>query len=91
MKEANIIKQFSQPTKRYCQMLDLKDDNKLIAEYKHWHKPENIWPEIPRGISDVGILEMEIYVFGNRLFMIVETPVDFNCSSLSSIVFASAE
>ncbi len=30
------------------------------------------------GIREVGILEMEIYILGTRLFMIVETPVDFD-------------
>ena len=30
------------------------------------------------GIKSVGILEMEIYILGTRLFMIVETPVDFD-------------
>jgi len=34
--------------------------------------------EIPKGIREAGILNMEIYLLGNRLFMIVETPVDFN-------------
>ncbi|MDY3069911.1 MAG: L-rhamnose mutarotase [Parabacteroides sp.] len=64
--------------KRYCQTLDLKEDEKLIEEYCHWHSPENIWPEIPAGIREVGILDMEIYRLGSRLFMIVETPDDFN-------------
>ena len=64
-------------TKRFCQTLDLKNDSSLIAEYKYWHTNENIWPEIPHGIREVGILDMEIYIFENRLFMIMETPVDF--------------
>lgn len=63
--------------KRFCQTLDLKNDSTLIEEYKYWHMPENRWAEIPRGIREVGILDMEIYIFENRLFMIVETPVDF--------------
>ena len=36
------------------------------------------WPEIRAGIREVGILEMEIYILGTRLFMIVETPLDFD-------------
>ena len=36
-----------------------------------------MWREIIEGIKSVGILEMEIYIEGTRLFMIVETPVDF--------------
>ena len=64
--------------KRYCQVLDLKDDPKLIEEYIFWHKPENIWPEIVQGLREVGIINMEIYRFGNRLFMIVDVPDAFD-------------
>lgn len=64
--------------KRFCQMLDLKNDSTLIEEYKYWHQSENIWPEIPRGIREVGILDMEIYMLGNRLCMIIETAADFD-------------
>ncbi|MDR2765559.1 MAG: L-rhamnose mutarotase [Tannerella sp.] len=66
------------PTKRYCQMLDLKKDPKLIEEYVRRHSEKEAWPEIRAGIRSVGILEMEIYLLGNRLFMIVETPPDFD-------------
>ena len=64
--------------KRFCQTLDLKDNEQLIREYCHWHSPEHIWPEIPAGIRTVGILNMEIYRLGNRLFMIVDTPDVFD-------------
>ena len=67
--------------KRYCQTLDLKNDPELIKTYRHWHSKEHIWPEIPKGIREVGILNMEIYLLGNRLFMIVETPADFDWDS----------
>ena len=30
--------------KRYCQTLDLKEDEQLIKEYCYWHSPEHIWP-----------------------------------------------
>jgi L-rhamnose mutarotase len=59
--------------KRYCLALDLKDDPQLIAEYEHWHKAENSWPEIRKSILDADILDMQIYRTGNRLFMIMET------------------
>ena len=64
--------------KRYCQTLDLKNDSALIAEYVLWHTPDSIWKEIPAGIRDVGIREMQIYLFENKLCMVVETPVDFD-------------
>lgn len=70
-------RQYPFPTKRYYQMLDLKNDPELIEEYKKRHSSECRWPEIMTGIREVGILEMEIYILENRLFMIVETPVDF--------------
>jgi L-rhamnose mutarotase len=64
--------------KRYCWALDLVDDPQLIAEYEHWHKSENIWPEIKKSILDAGIMQMEIYRTGNRLFMIMDTADDFS-------------
>lgn len=65
------------PTKRYCQTLELKDDPELIREYIKRHSEAYHWPEIGDGIRSVGILEMEIYQLGTKLFMIVETPLDF--------------
>lgn len=71
------VKQYTGPVKRYCQTLDLRDNPELIAEYRRRHSKEHIWKEVMDGIRQVGILEMEIYLLGTRLFMIVETPVDF--------------
>jgi L-rhamnose mutarotase len=56
--------------RRYCLTLDLKDDPQLIAEYKRHH--EKIWPEITRSIKDAGIKDLEIYLLGTRMFMIME-------------------
>ena len=64
--------------KRYCKTLSLEDDPQLIAEYKKVHRPENTWPEITRGMIEVGILDMEIYITGNRLFMIMDTVPGFD-------------
>ena len=71
------VQQYASPVKRYCQTLDLRDNPELIAEYRRRHSKEHIWKEIMDGIRQVGILEMEIYLLGTRLFMIVETPLDF--------------
>ena len=71
------VKQYTGPVKRYCQSLDLRDNPELIAEYRRRHSKEHIWKEVMDGIRQVGILEMEIYLLGTRLFMIVETPIDF--------------
>ena len=76
-KNGYSVQQYKGPVKRYCQTLDLRDNAELIAEYRRRHGKENVWPEVLKGIREVGILEMEIYILGTRLFMIVETPVDF--------------
>ncbi len=77
-KQGYKVKQYDEPVKRYCQTLDLRDNQALIKEYRRLHSREAIWPEIVAGIREVGILEMEIYILGTRLFMIVETPLDFD-------------
>ena len=64
-------------TKRYVQFLEISDNAELIAQYRKWHSEEYNWPEIRQGIRQVGILEMEIYILGNRLVMIVDAPADF--------------
>ena len=77
-KSGYLQKNFGLEVKRYCQTLDLKDDPNLIQEYIKRHNEVNCWPEILQGIRSVGILEMEIYQMGTRLFMIVETSMDFD-------------
>ena len=71
--------------KRFCLALDLVDDPALIAEYEHWHKKENGWPEIKKSITDSGITNMEIYRTGNRLFMIMDTEDDFSFDRKASM------
>ena len=64
--------------KRFCKTLSLKDDPQLIEDYKKVHAPGAAWPEITQGMKDVGIIDMEIYIFGTRLFMIMDTVADFD-------------
>ena len=61
---------------RYTLALDLKDDPASITEYERLHK--QIRPEIERSIREAGILNMEIYRVGNRLFMLMETDDTFS-------------
>lgn len=68
-------KEHHQPVERICRTLDLRDDPALIAEYRRRHTRDAIWAEIPAGIREAGLLEMEIYLLGTRLFMIVEVPL----------------
>jgi L-rhamnose mutarotase len=63
-------------SRRFCFTLDLKDDPALIAEYRKQH--EEILPEITQSLKGSGIEDMEIYLFGTRLFMVMEADKDFS-------------
>lgn len=65
-------------TKKYCFSCDLKNDPELIAEYKMHHAQGNVWPEISQSIKEAGIVDMEIFLTGNRMFMIMETEHTFD-------------
>jgi len=62
--------------RRFCLTLDLKDDPSPIAEYRKHH--EKIWPEITESIKSSGIVDMEIYLLGTRMFMIMEVDEGFS-------------
>lgn len=73
--------------KRYCFTLDLIDDEKLISEYKQYHLA--IWPEIKESIQSAGVDDLEIYLLGNRLFMIMEVNDDFSFEQKSAADLAN--
>lgn len=62
--------------KKYCLALDLKDEEKLIAEYEEMHR--EVWPEIIASIKNADVHNLEIYRTGNRLFMILEVSDEFS-------------
>ena len=62
--------------KRYCQTLELRDNPEMIERYVEAHA--HVWQEVQAGIREVGILDMQIYRRGNRLFMIMDTVDDFD-------------
>ncbi len=64
--------------KRYYKALKLEDDTALIEEYKKVHQPGAAWPEVTQGMRDVGIVDMEIYLVRNQLFMIMDTIPGFD-------------
>lgn len=61
---------------RHCLALDLKDDPATIAEYKRYH--QRVWPEVRKSLADAGVEDMEIYVVGTRMFMIMEVSDSFS-------------
>ena len=61
--------------RRFCLTLDLQDDPALIGEYQRHH--QQVWPEITQSMRDSGIEDMEIYLLGTRLFMVMEVNESF--------------
>jgi L-rhamnose mutarotase len=63
-------------TRRYCLTLDLKDDPELIREYRRHH--EAVWPQVQDSLRQAGILDLELYLLGARLVMILEVDASFS-------------
>ncbi len=76
--------------KTYCFALDLHDDSGLIEEYKRYHQKEHIWPEVLESFSVPGLISEEIYLAGNRLFMILNTTDEFSLEAKNAADNASA-
>jgi L-rhamnose mutarotase len=76
-------------SRRYCLTLDLKDDPALIADYKRHH--QKIWPEIRESIEKSGICDMEIYLLGNRMFMIMDVNDSFSFAAKAAADLAHSK
>lgn len=63
-------------TNRHCLALDLKNDEQAIAAYDRYHQA--VWPDVLKSIRDAGIINMEIYRYQNRLFMIMDVADSFS-------------
>ncbi len=68
---------------RHCLTLDLQDDPEKIAAYKRHH--ETIWPEVRNSLFDSGVRDMEIYLAGTHLFMIMDVTDDFSFERKASM------
>jgi L-rhamnose mutarotase len=51
--------------------IDLKDDPAAIEAYRTHHA--RIWPEVAASLRRSGIRQMEIFLIGRRLVMVVES------------------
>ena len=74
-------------TRRHCLALDLKDDPELIHDYKKHH--ERIWPEIRDHLTTAGVLDMQIYALGTRLFMIMDVTDAFTFDAMDALAAAN--
>jgi len=64
---------------RHCLTLDLKNDETAISEYRRYHV--KIWPEVRDSLIEAGVVDMEIYLTGTRLFMILDVNDGFSLSA----------
>jgi L-rhamnose mutarotase len=62
--------------KTYAKTILLKNDPEKIAEYRRYH--DQIWPEVVTSFRQVGVLDMRIWLLGQRLFMVMDTTDDFD-------------
>jgi L-rhamnose mutarotase len=73
---------------RIAQALDLVEDDALILEYEKHHR--QVWPEVLSHLRNSGILMLDIYRLGNRLFMIMEVSPEFNPNFFSKSICDNA-
>lgn len=74
---------------RHCLTVDLQDDATAIAEYKSYHV--KIWPEVKQSLYDAGVVDMEIYLLGTRMFMILDVSDSFSFSAKAAADKANAK
>jgi L-rhamnose mutarotase len=72
---------------RYALALDLVDDIAKIDAYEKAHLA--IWPEVRRHLRAEGVLHMEIYRLGTRLFMLMDVdPAVYSAESTAAAALA---
>jgi L-rhamnose mutarotase len=64
------------PIVRRCFAVDLHDDPELIAAYRRWHEPGGPPPAVNAAIRADGVESLEIWLVGDRMFMIMEVDTD---------------
>jgi L-rhamnose mutarotase len=64
--------------RRFCFALDLKDEPELIERYKWWHRPGGPPSAIVRSLLAADIRELEIWLCGCRLFMVLEAGPNYD-------------
>ena len=62
--------------KHFGMALDLKSDAKKIEEYRQFHKAP--WPEPLKGLCNIGVKDMKIFLLGTHLFMYMVTTDTFD-------------
>jgi L-rhamnose mutarotase len=76
---------------RHVLALDLADDPGLIAQYRDWHRPGGPPPAVMESLRTAGITEMEIFLAGNRLVMILLAEDEFSFTALAAANAGNAD
>jgi L-rhamnose mutarotase len=50
--------------------VNLTDDPEIIERYRRYHR--DVWPEVQESLRRAGVEQMDIYLLGRRLVMIVK-------------------
>jgi L-rhamnose mutarotase len=50
--------------------VNLRDEPGIVEAYTQYHR--DVWPEVQASLRRVGVLQMDIYLLGSRLVMIVD-------------------
>lgn len=64
--------------RRFCFALDLNDNPELIERYKWWHRPGGPPEAVTRSLHAADIRELEIWLCGSRLFMLLEAGPNYD-------------
>jgi L-rhamnose mutarotase len=78
-------------SQRHVLTLDLKDDPGLIERYRAWHRPGGPPPAVMESLRATGIVELEIFLSGNRLVMILLAINSFSFEALARLNDANAD
>lgn len=76
---------------RHVLALDLREDPELIRQYRAWHRPGGPPSAVIEVLRAAGITEMEIFLAGNRLVMILLACDDFSFEALARLNASNAD
>lgn len=64
--------------RRECFAVDLKEHPACIESYRHWHRPGGPPREVTAALRTAGIVALDIYLIGNRLFMVIDFTPEYS-------------
>jgi len=62
--------------KEYALTINLVNDPGKIEQYRTYHR--HVWPEVRECLKAAGIINMDIYLLGRRLFMLLHARDEFD-------------